>query len=400
MKHLYQAVLGAAGSGKSYRLNALLKDNPSYALKTSSSGISAVNLGGGATTIHSALGYFNTEELLYKVTDGSISKLLKKISKDYRRIACDEIGMLPGQQLDLLYFAINRYNDAFPDDQLGLEVSGDPGQLPPVATNGEAFVPFFQSKCWPRFNIEYLTEIKRQDNPGFIRALMLVRAGMAEEAADWFENNVGFHDSLDDTFFGTTVLSRNMDVDAFNNMNLRKVSAVQKGYKKKLNGKNKAEWNSIPEEVIVKPGCNIILLANNLPEYANGDLGVVEEVFLDCILVRIFRTNTQHLIKYKTIENVVPGTNKVAGTLEYLPIRLAYATTIHKTQGLTLDKVQCRVGDGFMSRLHGGLYTALSRCRTPEGLRIVGTREAFIKSCYVDPLYRPYVKIPDNILAA
>lgn len=394
---LFTAVLGAAGSGKSYRLNRLLEQDSRYALKASSSGISAVNI--NATTLHSTLGYFNTEELLYKVADGSLIRTLRKIRKNFDRIACDEIGMLPGQQLDLLVYAIDQHNLKYPDTPLGIEASGDPGQLPPVATNGEKFVPFFNAKCWDRFDVSYLTEIKRQDNPEFIRALMLIRAGQPLEAADWFEQAVGFESKIDENFDGSTIMSTNREVDAFNVRNLRKVTSVEKSYKKILNGQNKGEWNNISDEIVLKPGCSVILLVNNLPEYANGDLGTVKEVFLDSVLVELARTGKQHLIQYRTLENTKPGTTEIIGKLEFMPLRLAYATTIHKTQGLTLDAIQCKVNDNFIRRLHGGLYTALSRCRSPQGLRIVGSKDDFIRACYVDPIYKPYVQVPDNLFA-
>ncbi len=395
MKDLFTAVLGPAGSGKSYRLKQLLDNDPTYGLKTSSSGISAVNI--GATTLHSTLGYFNTEELLYKVADGSLYKILAKIRLKYRRLIIDEISMLPGQQLDLIMHVVQQLNQKYPDQPLGVEVVGDPGQLAPVSKDGEVTVSFLQSKYWPLFSVTQLTDIKRQDNLEFIRALMLVRAGRAAEAADWFAERIGFNKDLDRDFVGTTFLSTNRDVDAYNAQALKKISSVEKGYKKTVQGKTKGEWNNIPQEVILKPGCKALVLVNNIPEYANGDLVIVRELFRDNVLVEVLRTGKEHMISYAKLTNVEPGTTKEIGSLEFLPLRLADASTIHKSQGLTLDSAQVRVTDSFLRQLSGGLYVALSRVKTPQGLRLVGTKDAFIRGCFLAPTYRPYVKLPSNM---
>lgn len=395
MKDLYTAVLGPAGSGKSYRLKQLLDNDPTYGLKTSSSGISAVNI--GATTLHSTLGYFNTEELLYKAADGSLLRSLKKIRAKFKHLVIDEISMLPGQQLDLIMHVAQQLNVKEPSNPLGVEVSGDPGQLAPVGKDGEQTVSFLQSKFWHLFQVTQLTDIKRQDNIEFIRALMLVRAGRAGEAADWFEHRIGFNKDLDRDFVGTTFLSTNRDVDAYNTQALRKISSMEKGYKKCVQGKTKGEWNNVPPEVILKPGCKALVLVNNIPEYANGDLVIVRELFRDNVLVEVLRTGKEHMIGYAKLTNVEPGTTKELGTLEFMPLRLADASTIHKSQGLTLDSAQVRVTDPFLRRLSGGLYVALSRVKTPQGLRLVGTKDAFIKACYLDPIYTPYVRLPSNM---
>jgi ATP-dependent exoDNAse (exonuclease V) alpha subunit len=80
----------------------------------------------------------------------------------------------------------------------------------------------------------------------------------------------------------------------------------------------------------------------------------------------------------------------VEGQVEMWPVRLAYASTVHKSQGLSLDKLQVDVRDHFFSQ-PAMIYVALSRCRTLEGLRVVGQRERFIKQCTIDERVRPYL---------
>lgn len=381
---LFTAVIGRAGSGKTYRVQELCKLDPRYCLKTSTSGISAVHLGG--TTINSTLGYFDTEELFYKLADGTLISTFKKIKKDYDRLYLDEISMMSGMQLNCIVKGIQIYNQKFPNNPLGLELSGDFGQLSAVND-----IPAFQSKFWNLFDIQYLNEVKRQDNKEFVEALNQIRAGNPEDAADWLEANVGFHKKLDPDFIGTTILSTNKEVDTYNYSSLKKVNTVSKTYKPILKGKAKVEWKQIPDQLTLKPGASVILLSNKLPEYANGDLATVKEVFAESVLVELYRTKKEHLITYHKLENQPVGSEKVIGTLEYIPLRLSYSLNVFKVQGLTLDQVQIKFAHNFWSRMHGGLYVACSRIRTPEGLRLVGTKDQFIKACYVNEIYKPYI---------
>jgi ATP-dependent DNA helicase PIF1 len=80
----------------------------------------------------------------------------------------------------------------------------------------------------------------------------------------------------------------------------------------------------------------------------------------------------------------------VDGQLEMWPLRLAYASTVHKSQGLSLDKIQVDIRDGFFKQ-PAMLYTALSRCRTMEGLRVVGQRERYVSNCNIDERIRPWL---------
>lgn len=372
---------------KSYLLNQRIKDNPQYALRTSSTGVSAINLGGGATTINAALGYFDTKSLLMSVANKKIQSKLKLISDLYDNLGLDEASMTPASDLDLIYMSIEEFNKTS-RKKLGMVLSADPFQLPAVSGK-----PFFLAKCWPNFKVNYLTEVKRQSDPDFIKALHQVRMGRADLAADWFEHNVGFSDFIDKEFEGSTFYSLNVDVDTFNFMCLKKIEKPAKRYESFLTGKPATSWKEVPPYIELKEGCLIIILVNNLNAgYANGDLAEVKEMHDNSILVRLKRNNRDINIPWNIIKNNPVGSKKSIGELRYMPVRLAYAMSIHKSQSLTLDSVQVKLGGSFLPRLSGGLYTAISRVRTKEGLRLVGTKEDFINSCYVDPVYLDFIK--------
>jgi len=384
---MYEAILGPAGVGKSFTLNQRIAQDPQYALRTSSTGISAVNLGGGATTINSALGYFDTKSLLLSVASKKVNKKLLAIEELYKNLGIDEISMLSAANVDLIFHSIEEFNRTY-NKSLGLVTSGDPAQLPSV--DGK---PFFLAKCWDRFKVTALNEVKRQTDIDFISALHLIRKGRADLAANWFEENVEFSNTVDRNFIGTTFYSLNVDVDTYNYQALKRIDKPSKRYESFVTGtKPCPSWREIPPYVELKEGALIILLINKMAEgYANGDLATVLEMYDSSILVKLHRNNRQVVIQNNTLKYTPVGSKKETGKITYLPVRLAWATSIHKSQSLTLDAVQLKLGGTFLPRLSGGLYTALSRVRTKEGLRLVGTKEDFIKSCYIDPLYLEYL---------
>jgi len=389
-----EAILGAAGSGKSYLINMRIQSNPNYGYKTSSTGISAINLGG--CTINSILGYFNLEDLRRKISspEGRIKflKTLTGIRARFRYLIIDEIGMLCGNILDLIVAGVREVNaksSRFPP--LGILVVGDPGQLPVVMKEGDDTIPFFDARCWSSFNITRLTEIKRQADKAFIEALGHIRNGRAREGMQYFRDNCRFNSQLDGDFQGTTLLGRNIDVDYFNKAALDKLPYQAMPYGIRRFNRQDSGWRNLPDPLILKPESRVILLSNNRQEhYANGDTAVVERLFKEQVLVRLTRTGEQRIISYLHRGYVSPTGEKL-GAIEYLPMRLAYGLTVHRAQSLTMDHVQIDLRGRFLSTLSGGLYTALSRARTPQGLRLVGLPEHFCSSCYLDQRYAKWV---------
>ncbi len=391
----YHLLLGAAGTGKSYTLQQLREQEKM--LITSSTGISAINNNG--CTVHSALGFFDTASLIHKAyvapdqgdfnIASSFADLLRRIADNYKVLVIDEVSMLPMEIINVIIDVITRCKI-----NLKLLLVGDFCQLPVVVSANDEYKahPFYQSKFLPIFKLTYLNEIKRQTNLEFITALNHVRMGEAKLALDFFNSNVGFHKSIDNDYEGTTIMATNKAVDEYNQRNLQRLSGESKVYRKKVRGKASPDWKSIPSEIELKEGARVVLLSNNIPEYANGDLGTVIAVYQSCIHVRIHRTDKTHIITFVNRENKGPLDLVPVGWCSYLPVRLAYALTVHRTQGMTLDHVQAQLGSNFLSHLSGGLYTILSRIRDYNNLRLVGSKDYFIRSCYLDVETRSFMQ--------
>ncbi len=395
----FVALLGVAGSGKSFTIQQYVKEDPNFAIRCSTTGISAMNIGG--YTINSILKYYDTNSLLAKFLDtGSSSfknfiNILKLLARKYKYLVIDEIGMMSSTQLDLIKKGVDIANN-IEGTRLGILVTGDPAQLPPIL-KGLDKAPFFKANCWKEFDIYYLTKVYRQENQEFVEVLNKVRLGKANEAALWIEENIGFHSKVDENFEGTTIFSKNEMVDYYNQRYLDKLTGPSKKYPRVDRGKLLGEWNCIPNHLELKVGCLVVLLRNNSEsQYVNGDLAEVLELFSNSVLVKIKRTSKEVVINYVTQDNIPVGSKIPVGSVKFLPIRVAKSLSLHKTQGLTLTKLQFRLGESFLSRLSGGLYVALSRINEPSGLRLVGDRNSFINSVYIDDNYLEFLKDLEN----
>lgn len=456
----FQALLGGAGTGKSTAIRERAKAK-SDLLITSTTGIAAINLGG--TTINAALGYFDTNDLENNYTKGWLGARLRRLrSSGVRQIVIDEVSMMDGKQLTILTRAIDEVNkvsnyeeyidrivqDGEPDPEwMGVLLVGDFCQLPPVKA------PFaFESVEWGRYdaNSVVLSRIYRQESPEFIRALRAARRGDGKAALEYFASRM--HDRVDQGFPGPTILAKNDEVDRVNRLRMDEVKGELIPFKSNRWGKERGEWKNIPDQLDLKIGAKVMILANRRRRdedtglmtkeylYINGDIGTVVSVMkfkAPSVVegedpdqraeweklereskalgaeVRLERTGLvvevepvirqnlkpldsgrlsellaqgqRHLVKYVLDEATgkMSAEWEVVGEVAYMPLRVAYATTVHKCQGLSLSDVQVNISNPFMAN-PGSLYVALSRARTPEGLRLVGNPAQFISRCVAD----------------
>jgi hypothetical protein len=202
---------GAAGTGKTYHLRRQIDENPNWGLLTATTGIAAVNLGPGVTTINSALGYFDSDSLNDAYRSGWLERRLHSIAQQYRYLVIDESSMLSGRQLDLIYQATTAAN-SYGESPLSLFLTGDFCQLPPVS---EPWA--FEAECWPMFeaNTTRLTKVERQSDPKFLEALTFLRSGRGAETAEILHSTGVFERHLDNDFAGTTILPTNAEVDGY-----------------------------------------------------------------------------------------------------------------------------------------------------------------------------------------
>jgi ATP-dependent DNA helicase PIF1 len=394
-----QAILGQAGTGKSFYLNSLIRQDRTFGLRTATTGIAALNMGTISnteepTTINRALRYFTTENLLSNYTKRKVFFPLKIINRKYSNIIIDEISMMNSATLDLIVMSIEHYNKETGKD-LGLVICGDIGQLSPVEGS-----PVFNAKCWDKFDITNLTEVKRQDNKEFVEALGCIRRGEVLEALRWFETNISFVEEPDICFRGATLFSTNNEVNIFNKRRLKLLMGESKVYTSKLEGTSHVTWDNIPTAIELKKGAVIQLLYNDFDYgFANGDLAIVDELWENSIEISLLRKSKHIHLRPRKLAHYTFNTkgylnSKPEGTLSLLHIKLAAAQTTHKVQGLSLDNVQINLkgaGKNFIKRQTGMLYTALSRVKTPEGLIIVGTPQDLVDCCYLNPSYKKWI---------
>lgn len=429
---LYGFLCGTAGTGKTTIARSWTESG--HAVLTATTGIAAVNLG-DATTINSLLGYFDTASLQDQWIGGFLTTKLRKLARSgIRRIVLDETSMLDGEQLTILTRAIEEANgrgfvlgdegydeDYEPAGDLGLSLVGDFCQLAPVKA------PYaFTSAEWGRYaaNTCLLTDVYRQKQPEFLTALQAVRRGEGPRAVEYFRPFLTA--VTDNTFEGTTIFAKNDAVNRYNLMRLTRLPTPIVRCPAVRWGKMRAEWGGegqpehkwgIPRVLELKEGCLVMILANHKDDpqswafrYVNGDLGTFRGVDeQQRLIVTLQRTGEDVAVEWITREHRIPlesgrrkqlkadghadrvrDRHEVIGGVTYLPLRVAYGSTCHKSQGLTLDTVQINLRDGFW-RTPGMLYVALSRCKTGEGLRIVGTAEAFVDRARVNPEVRAWL---------
>lgn len=369
---------GPPGSGKTFLLNQyidyLKKKHQGVAI-TASTGIAATHLQG--VTIHSWSGLGIKDSL----TKSDLAKLLKKsyLRKNFEGIKVliiDEISMLQASQFD----AINQICQAFkksahPFGGLQVVCSGDFFQLPPISRGRETkFVS--QSWSWKTMDIKicHLEEQYRQEKEDdLFNLLNHIRNNEAEEACRILIEKRPRQDFKDK--ISTKLYTHNIDVDRINSDELKKINAPERVYYMTSKG-NKRLAESLrrnclaPERLVLKNGAKVMFVKNNFKEgYVNGTLGEIIG-FKDGWPV--VKTTAGQKIKATPMIWAIEKNNLVRAQIKQIPLRLAWAITVHKSQGMNLDAAEIDISGCFEE---GMGYVALSRLRSLKGLKLMGINE-------------------------
>ncbi len=404
---------GRAGTGKTTFLRRLRQEQPKRMAVVAPTGVAAINAQG--VTIHS---FFQIAPGLYLPGAQSeterrkqrykMSEQKKNILRTLDLLVIDEISMVRCDLLDAIDYTLRSYRDRTkPFGGVQLLMIGDLQQLAPVARDEEWNVLktqyetpyFFSSKALqdvPYTTIE-LKKIYRQSDEEFINILSqirsdtLTRASMDKLNARYIPDFVA-PDGED----WIRLTTHNATANAYNNSKLDSLPDTERTFKASIDGNFPA--TSFPTDVLttLKVGAQVMFIKNDptgQQRYYNGKLGMVTGYDGDDVIVAckgedpikvgaVVWNNTRYELDGETGQLH----EKTDGTFTQIPLRLAWAITIHKSQGLTFDHAVLDVNHSFA---HGQTYVALSRCRSLEGL--VLSRPLYAKSIICDPMVDAYI---------
>ena len=371
---------GAPGAGKTYVLNEFIRRATragKNVATTASTGIAATHIGG--TTIHSWSG-LGIKDVL---TDWDRERLQanERLFKRYNAadvLVIDEVSMLHGHRLGMVneVAKLLRGNNE-PFGGLQVILVGDLFQLPPIERGGG--VPDFAhlSSAWEELNpkICYLSEQHRQDSgDGLLDLLNAMRRGDVNEL-----HEAALQERLKEQRPGDLVVTRlyshNMDVDSINQRHLHDIAQDGKVYQMQTSGqaaKIETLVKSVlaPETLELKIGAEVMFVANNFPAgFVNGTRGRVAD-FVDGLPLVALPNHRE--IKVERHSWKLEEDGKTRAEVAQLPLRLAWAITIHKSQGMSLDAAEIDLSRSFTP---GMGYVALSRVRSMDGVYLNGINQ-------------------------
>ena len=391
---------GKAGTGKTTFLRRLKERSPKRMVVVAPTGVAAINAGG--VTIHSFFqfplapyipgGSFNSKDEKFR-----FSKEKKNIIRTLDLLVIDEISMVRADLLDQIDAVLRLHKDRHrPFGGVQLLMIGDLSQLAPVVKDGEwtllreyYHTPYFfgsHALQQTRHVTIELTHVYRQTDRTFINILNEVRENCltpeslallnsrvdGQQAEDNSASNIQNSAFTDGTIRLTT---HNATANRYNEERMDALKSIRFSFKAKVTGTFPESSYPAEETLVLKKGCQVMFLKNDSQgsRYYNGKLGIVSAVDAKRICVRGIDdnveievepdvwTNARYVIDKETKEI----REEIEGEFRQYPLRLAWAITVHKSQGLTFDRAVLDVNAAFAS---GQVYVALSRCRSLEGL--------------------------------
>lgn len=384
---------GKAGTGKTTFLRNLHKETRKQMAIVAPTGVAAINAGG--TTMHSFFQLPFTpfiptvegrKDLIEKQ---KMQRFRRKVLQELELLVIDEISMVRADVLDAIDAILRHVRYRFSEPFGGVQVIfiGDMFQLSPVAVDDEWRILsqyyhspyFFHSQVIlqnPPVYIEF-DKIFRQSNQDFISLLNEVRNDqLTNEGLLKLQSryNPSFIPPPDDTFI--TLTTHNYKADKMNTEELQKLKGKTYRFEAKITG-DFPEKNYPTDKILeLKTGAKVMFIKNDTEterRFYNGKIGIIRQIEDDIIVIdckddpepielgRMLWEN----IRYKTNDETKTIEEETLGTFVQFPLRLAWAITIHKSQGLTFEKAVIDAGDAFAP---GQVYVALSRCRSLEGI--------------------------------
>ncbi len=405
---------GKAGTGKSTFLKYICAQTHKKYVVVAPTGIAAINAGG--QTIHS---FFKIpfrpilpDDPDLSTKDGRIYDFLKyrknhqKLIKELDLLIIDEVSMLRVDILDFIDRVLRVYsgNMQIPFGGKQLLMVGDVFQLEPVVRREEWGIlsrfyqtPFFFSarvfRNLPMVQIE-LKKVYRQNNPEFVNLLDRVRINAVKQEDIKKVNqryNPSFNAPIDELFI--TLATRRDTVDFINDHKLEELEGEEITFEGTISGEFPESSLPTLRNLVLKENAQVMFIKNDQERrWFNGSLGRIDEINDNGIYVRM-ENEEIHLIEKEIWRNVRykydEKNNRVIeeelGSFKQYPLKLAWAITVHKSQGLTFDKVMIDFSGGAFAG--GQLYVALSRCRSMEGIVMksnISSRDVIVKRECVD----------------
>jgi ATP-dependent DNA helicase PIF1 len=367
---------GPPGAGKTYVLNEFVRwatrAGKTVAV-TASTGIAATHISG--TTIHSWSGlgirdFLSDQDKMWLRSNDRLEKRYR--STDV--LVIDEVSMLHGARLDMINEACKLLRDSeLPFGGLQVVLVGDLFQLPPVTRGGP--VDFAHtSSAWQELSpaICYLSEQHRQSGGGLLSVLEAMRSGeISDHHGDILRSRMEVTPESDVLI--TRLYAHNIDVEAINQRHLADITETSRTYSMRTHG-GAAKVDQLkrsvlaPEELELKVGAEVMFVANNFTQrFVNGSRGRVVGFEEDLPLVQL--VSRDKVVKVEPHSWSLNEDGKKRAEVVQLPLRLAWAITIHKSQGMSLDGAEIDLSRTFEP---GMGYVALSRVRSLEGIYLKG----------------------------
>ena len=400
---------GGAGVGKSYTTREIVREYilaKKSVITLGSTGISAINIAG--QTIHSFFIFgissdFDELEISDRYNRSRIKELNKILSK-LDLLVIDEISMVSASMMDMILYRLR--NGGFKGRLL---VVGDFFQLPPILKKNSSASIFddsiyaFEGSSWEYFDFKVveLKEVKRTDDKEFMGILNKIRVGEVDSEVVSYLENLREYKVLDEpsVLFGTNREATKLNYLKLNSLPQKEIviESIKKKKDKNLSDKKIQSWiNSLPIEdnLVLKEGAKVLFTTNKWGSYHNGERALVEHIEEDHVVVSLLSNGK--LIKVDRFEfemsrSVVKDDKveqEVLYSLKQFPLRLCYAITIHKSQGMGIDELVCNVDNIFAT---SQFYVALSRSTNPKKLMIEYNRKGF------ENYLKRVIKVSENV---